>query len=107
VQVMSAVTAMQAAGHDEPYGTGRIVPALAKDARTGHPSSRTGRKTSESRATRHAAYDARYDNEHFSPADQTNAGRRGVPIFVGTPGGVIRKYDPATGRITTFHSTTD
>jgi hypothetical protein len=37
VQVMSAVTAMQAAGHDEPYGTGRIVPALAKDARTGHP----------------------------------------------------------------------
>ena len=37
VQVMSAVGAMQAAGHDKLYGTGSIVPALAKSARAGHP----------------------------------------------------------------------
>jgi hypothetical protein len=37
VQVMSAVGPMQAAGHNKPHGTGSIVPALAKNARTGHP----------------------------------------------------------------------
>jgi hypothetical protein len=37
VQVMSAVGAMQAAGHNQPHSTGRIVPALAKNARAGHP----------------------------------------------------------------------
>src|ERR1700739_4558575 len=37
VQLMSAVSAMQAAGHSKSYGTGSIVPALAKNARTGHP----------------------------------------------------------------------
>jgi RHS repeat-associated protein len=35
-----------------------------------------------------------YDDEHFSPADKSNARARGVPIFVGTPGGVIREYNP-------------
>jgi hypothetical protein len=42
---MSAVTAMQAAGHDKPYGTGSIVPTLAKNARTGHPQFRNGKET--------------------------------------------------------------
>jgi hypothetical protein len=37
VQVMSAVSPMQAAWHSKPYLTGGIVPALAKNARTGHP----------------------------------------------------------------------
>jgi hypothetical protein len=37
VQVMSAVSATQAAGHDKSHGKGGIVPALAKNARTGHP----------------------------------------------------------------------
>jgi hypothetical protein len=46
-----------------------------------------------------------YDDEHFSPADIRNAGTRGVPIFVGTPQGVIRMYDPATKQITTFKET--
>jgi uncharacterized Zn-binding protein involved in type VI secretion len=44
VQVISAVGAMQAAGHDKPHGTGSIVPALAKNARTGHPLFRNGKR---------------------------------------------------------------
>ena len=44
VQVMSAVGPMQAAGHDKPHGTGSIVPALAKNARTGHPLFRIGKE---------------------------------------------------------------
>ncbi len=43
VQVMRAVGAMQAAGHDKPHRTGSIVPALAKNARTGHPQFRNGK----------------------------------------------------------------
>jgi RHS repeat-associated protein len=45
VQVMSAVGAMQAAGHDKTHRTGSIVPGLAKNARTGHPRFRNGKKT--------------------------------------------------------------
>jgi hypothetical protein len=52
VQVMSAVGAMQAAGHDKQHGTGRIVPALANNARTGHPSVPEREETTESWATR-------------------------------------------------------
>jgi hypothetical protein len=52
VQVMSAVGPMQAAGHNKPHGTGSIVPALAKNARTGHPLFRNGKGNTESRATR-------------------------------------------------------
>jgi len=44
VQVMSAVSAMQAAGHSKSYGTGSIVPTLAKNARTGHPQFRYGKE---------------------------------------------------------------
>jgi hypothetical protein len=40
---MSAVGAMQPTGHDKPHGTGSIVPALAKNARTGHPQFRNGK----------------------------------------------------------------
>jgi hypothetical protein len=46
-----------------------------------------------------------YDDEHFSPADIRNTGTRGVPFFLGTPQGVIRMYDPATQKITTFKET--
>jgi hypothetical protein len=44
VQMMSAVGAMRAAGHDQPHSTGSIVPALAKNARAGHPLFRNGRE---------------------------------------------------------------
>ena len=51
MQVMSAVTAMQSAGHDKSHGTGSIVPApsagsgqaLAKNARAGHPLFQNGK----------------------------------------------------------------
>jgi hypothetical protein len=43
VQMMSAVGAMQADGHDKQYPTSSIVPALAKNARTGHPEFRNGK----------------------------------------------------------------
>jgi hypothetical protein len=34
---------MQAAGHNKLHGTGSLVPALAKNARAGHPQFRNGR----------------------------------------------------------------
>ena len=42
MQMMSAVSAMQSAGHDKPHGTGSIVPALAQNARAGHPQFQNG-----------------------------------------------------------------
>lgn len=52
VQVMRTVTAMQAAGHDKRHGTSSIAPALAQNARTGHPHSETGREMRKAWATR-------------------------------------------------------
>ena len=55
VQVMSAVGAMQAAGHDKPHGIGCIVPALAKNARTGHPQFRNGKEKHGRAGIRHSS----------------------------------------------------
>ncbi len=56
VQRMSAVSAMQTAGHDKAYGIGSIVPALAKNARAGHPQFRNGKiKAMEGWATRQSS----------------------------------------------------
>jgi hypothetical protein len=44
VQVMSAVCAMQTAGHDKSHTIGSIVPALAKSARAGHPQFLNGKQ---------------------------------------------------------------
>ena len=49
VQVMSAIGAMQTAGH-QAHGTSSIVPALAKNARTGHPQFRSGKRNQISKA---------------------------------------------------------
>jgi hypothetical protein len=35
--MMRAISTMQTAGHNKSHDIGRIVPALAKIARTGHP----------------------------------------------------------------------
>ena len=54
MQVVSAVDAMQAAGHNKPWYR-HIVPALAKNARTGHPEFGNGKRKkseTEGRATR-------------------------------------------------------
>jgi hypothetical protein len=52
VQVMSAVGAMQSAGHDKAHDIGSIAPALAKNARTGHPPLRNGKRRHGRPATR-------------------------------------------------------
>jgi RHS repeat-associated protein len=47
----------------------------------------------------HGGPDPRFDNEHFSDVggDKDLSRSEGVPIYVGTPGGTIREFDPATG----------
>jgi hypothetical protein len=53
VQMMRAISTMQTAGHNKSHDIGRIVPALAKIARTGHPQFLNGKQTfQELRATR-------------------------------------------------------
>jgi hypothetical protein len=52
VQIMRSISAMQASGHVQQNGTGSIVPALAKNARTGQPLSRNGKRNHAGRATR-------------------------------------------------------
>jgi hypothetical protein len=47
VQVLRAAGAMQTAGHDKYQGIGSIVPALAKNARAGHPQFLNGKQTSQ------------------------------------------------------------
>ena len=45
----------------------------------------------------HAAYDPEYQNDYFSPDDTGNAAKRGVPNYVVTPLGTLRRYTPSTG----------
>lgn len=47
----------------------------------------------------HGGYDPKYDSENFSPADIDLYTREGASGYLGTPNGVIKKYDPKTGRI--------
>lgn len=49
----------------------------------------------------HAAYDPNYDNENFSSADEnaaavyTKNNKTNVEIYVATPDGSLKKYDPS------------
>lgn len=52
----------------------------------------------------HAAFDPKYDNENFSPADENYAESIKVPLYVATPGGVLKVYDPSTDKETTISS---
>jgi RHS repeat-associated protein len=54
------------------------------------------------RAHTHGSYDAKYDNNNFSPTDKTNAQAQGVNSFVATPNGSLQKYDNSTGGSTTI-----
>ena len=45
----------------------------------------------------HAAYDPAYENDAFSSTDKRNAEKQGVPTYVATPLGTLRKYDPSKG----------
>lgn len=42
----------------------------------------------------HGAYDIGYDNENFSETDKTSAKEVKVPMYVSTPGGRLKKYNP-------------
>ena len=45
----------------------------------------------------HAAYDPAYAGDVFSSADKRIARSQGVPTYVATPLGTLRKYDPSNG----------
>ena len=45
----------------------------------------------------HAAYDSGYQNDIFSQTDKDLAARRDMPIYVATPIGTLRRYDPSNG----------
>ena len=45
----------------------------------------------------HAAYDSGYRNDIFSQKDKDLAARRNMPIYVATPMGTLRRYDPSNG----------
>lgn len=45
----------------------------------------------------HAAYDTRYSSDIFSQGDKDAATALNMPIYVATPIGTLRKFDPYTG----------
>ncbi len=47
----------------------------------------------------HGAYDPKYDNENFSQADKNAAKAFKAPIYVVTPNGALKKYDPSTNKV--------
>ena len=52
----------------------------------------------------HAAFDPRFDNENFSPADIDGANSIGVNSYLATPAGQFRLYSIDTMRVTTLGS---
>ena len=42
----------------------------------------------------HGAYDPKYKSDEFSEADLEYSFNKGVPIYLATPSGTLRKYDP-------------
>ncbi|GIV28853.1 MAG: hypothetical protein KatS3mg027_2667 [Bacteroidia bacterium] len=47
----------------------------------------------------HGAYDYRYDNNNFSPDDINFSENEGVPEYITTPSGLLKKYDPVTEEV--------
>ena len=43
----------------------------------------------------HGAYSSRYMGDVFSPKDKKLAKKRGMPFYLATPLGILRKYDPS------------
>lgn len=46
----------------------------------------------------HAAYDSKYRNDAFSQTDLRTAKFFGLPSYISTPLGIVRKYDPTSGQ---------
>lgn len=55
----------------------------------------------------HGANDPGYDNENFSdtPGDKGYSKQESATGYLATPSGVIKKYDPTTGTVTTLPQT--
>lgn len=43
----------------------------------------------------HGAYSSGYQNDDFSYSDRSLANKENMPIYVATPLGTLRKYDPS------------
>jgi len=73
-----------------------------QNANVGVPTAPYG-KTLSAIIHAHAAYDKRYDNENFSGQDKSVAKFFEVPVYVTTPGGKLKKYDPDIDKTTTIN----
>jgi hypothetical protein len=94
VQVMSAVSAMQAAGRDEPYATAGIVPALAKDARTGHPQFQNGKEKARQKGGPPApGLDRAASASNVIPASKSRPGQLAVGCAVERRGIFLSYYN--------------
>jgi RHS repeat-associated protein len=49
----------------------------------------------------HANYDSKYDSNNFSPDDKKLSQKKDMPIFVTTPDGSLKQYDPKSNKPTT------
>ncbi len=54
----------------------------------------------------HGAADPRHLGEYFSGADKRAADKTRVPVYLVTPKGVIKKYDPKTGKSENLYKNT-
>ena len=48
----------------------------------------------------HAAYNPEYDNENFSSTDKKTAIKKGIDIYVATPGGTLKVFNPEANTTT-------
>jgi RHS repeat-associated protein len=53
----------------------------------------------------HGNYDPNYDGENFSPNDKFISDRDGIPEYLGTPSGKVKKYTPPKNRTRTSKGT--
>ena len=79
-----------------------VKPARGAEASAIPPKNWFGLKNRVAIVHTHAAYDSKYENDEFSPADMNYAKKLNVPIYVATPNGKLLKYNPSTRMITTI-----
>lgn len=51
----------------------------------------------------HGAYEKGYDNDNFSPQDKEVSRSRGLQIYVATPLGYLKKYNPKKDKVTVVY----
>lgn len=50
----------------------------------------------------HGNYDPHFDNNNFSKTDKSSAKSAGLPSFVVTTNGSLKRFDPITNKVTTI-----